>query len=449
MRARRCSPGASTSRATSTSPAAWGTCSAARRPSDVLDAASVRAVDAARLAPGVVRPLHDGYTFAALPGTVERLLVGETDRAALPAAALAGLPARPERVVLVLLDAFGWRFMQRHADHHPLLRRLLAEGTVAKLTTQFPSTTTAHVTTLHSGRPVGAHGLYEWNLYEPALDVLITPMLFAYAGDNRRDTLWTADLRPRDLYPVSTLYRALADRGVAPHALQPAAFTPSTYDGVVLDGARIHAYERLDEGLAGLAATLRGEPGPAYAYVYIDAVDPAGPQCGPSSAEFDRAVREALDAIEAALPGFPPGTLLLLCADHGQVDVDPERTIFVNQSWPQIAGLLRRGRDGRPLVPAGSARDLFLHVAPGALQPVVEGLRALLGERAEAFGIHPGMRMGEALARCPRLALVPPDPVGVADAWERIVGRLEAVGAAVQAGPPGRGGLQPRGPRPL
>ena len=50
---------------------------------------------------------------------------------------------------------------------------------------------------------------------------------------------------------------------------------------------------------------------------------------------------------------------------------------------------------------------------------------------AEAFGVHPGMRLGEALARCPRLTLIPPDPAGVADAWERLLVRLESIGAAM------------------
>jgi protein ImuB len=56
---------------------------------------------------------------------------------------------------------------------------------------------------------------------------------------------------------------------------------------------------------------------------------------------------------------------------------------------------------------------------------------------AEAFGIHPGMRLGEALARCPQLTLVPPDPAGVADLWERLLVRLESVGAAVEPERPG------------
>jgi protein ImuB len=47
------------------------------------------------------------------------------------------------------------------------------------------------------------------------------------------------------------------------------------------------------------------------------------------------------------------------------------------------------------------------------------------------------MRLGEALARCPRLTLVPPDPAGVADVWERMLGALEAIGAAVEPARPG------------
>jgi protein ImuB len=69
---------------------------------------------------------------------------------------------------------------------------------------------------------------------------------------------------------------------------------------------------------------------------------------------------------------------------------------------------------------------------PGATQQVGEVSLA-----AEAFGVHPGMRLGEALARCPRLTLVPPDPAGVADFWERLLVRLESIGADVEPERPG------------
>ncbi len=88
---------------------------------------------------------------------------------------------------------------------------------------------------------------------------------------------------------------------------------------------------------------------------------------------------------------------------------------------------------------------------PMALAPE-PGREQVVGEvsqAAEALGIHPGMRLGEALARSPRLALTPPDPVGVADAWERVLARLEAVGAAVESDRPGAACFQARGLRLL
>jgi len=90
------------------------------------------------------------------------------------------------------------------------------------------------------------------------------------------------------------------------------------------------------------------------------------------------------------------------------------------------------------LAVAAGGREALLR-GPAALAPE-PGREQFVGEvshAAEAFGIHPGMRLGEALARCPRLALVPPDPVGVADGWERVVLALEAIGAAVEADRPG------------
>src|ERR1700722_7312829 len=75
---------------------------------------------------------------------------------------------------------------------------------------------------------------------------------------------------------------------------------------------------------------------------------------------------------------------------------------------------------------------LALAPEPGGVQQVGEVSLA-----AEAFGVRPGMRLGEALARCPKLTLIPPDPAGVADYWERLLVRLESIGAAVEPERPG------------
>jgi protein ImuB len=100
-------------------------------------------------------------------------------------------------------------------------------------------------------------------------------------------------------------------------------------------------------------------------------------------------------------------------------------------------------------VAAGGRESLLQGPAALAPEPGREQLVGEVSHAAEAFGIHPGMRLGEALARCPRLTLVPPDPVGVADGWERVVAALEAIGAAVEADRPGLACFDARGLRRL
>jgi protein ImuB len=73
-------------------------------------------------------------------------------------------------------------------------------------------------------------------------------------------------------------------------------------------------------------------------------------------------------------------------------------------------------------------RAVALAPEPGAPQVVGETSGA-----AEAFGIRAGMGLGEALSRCPKLALVPPDPERAEEAWEATLARLEGIGAAVES----------------
>ena len=253
--------------------------------------------------------------------------------------------ASGERVVCVLLDAFGMRFLERYGDH-PFLRRL----EVTPLDTQFPSTTTAHVTTMNTGLPVEEHGLYEWNVYEPSAGAVVTPL---------RDA-------PASLGDLPSFYESL---GAPCTVSQPSRFSPSDYDRAMCRGAEFRPYGELADALRAA-----GEERAAYAYVYFDGIDATGHVCGPASKEFDDTVAYALDALEAALPALD-GATLLVTADHGQMDVAD--TLWLDERWPPLRSHLRLQ------TPAGSARDVFLHVHDP--EAVATALREVLGDEAEVF----------------------------------------------------------------
>jgi protein ImuB len=72
---------------------------------------------------------------------------------------------------------------------------------------------------------------------------------------------------------------------------------------------------------------------------------------------------------------------------------------------------------------------------PAALAPEPGGDLSVgeVSGAAEAHGVRAGTRLGEALARCPDLVLVPPDPGRAAELWEKALRGLEGIGAAVES----------------
>ena len=101
---------------------------------------------------------------------------------------------------------------------------------------------------------------------------------------------------------------------------------------------------------------------------------------------------------------------------------------------------------GFPLRAALRSRP-SLATSPAALAPPA-GEEPLLGPvtaAAEARGVRPGMRMGEALATCPALVLVDEDPSAAEQSWEEILRRLEDAGFAVETAEPGCAYFETRG----
>ena len=341
------------------------------------------------------RPEQGRRCFDQLPATIERMLTGAGDRPALDEPLLT---ERFDRVVFVYFDAFGWTFLDRHAEH-PLFARARSEGLLTQLTAQFPSTTTAQVTTIHSGLPVAEHGLYEWHVYEPSLDRLVTPLLFAFAGDGTRGTL-LGQIDPDELFPTDSIYARLAASGVCSTVVLPASIAGSAPNIALLRGTDVLPFATAKEGLSVAAAALGG--GAAYAHVYLDELDSLMHAVGTDDPAVDVVTTTILDDVHAAR--FPAGTLVLLTADHGMSPVDPDRTVYVNELWPELAAHLETGADGKPLAPAGSCRDLFLHARDGEVEAVCAGLAERLDGVADVVPVAELIEEGIFAEPSPRLS---------------------------------------------
>lgn len=357
----------------------------------MLNSSSLNTVQNARFTQRFLKPCYDSYCFSNIPATIEYLLTGSTPQPTLPLDVLGNLSTHYDRIILFFVDAFGWNQFERFAESSPMLKMALDEGVVSKLTSQFPSTTAAHVTCIHTGLPVGQSGVFEWNYYEPLVDEIISPLLFSYAGDKyQRDTLRQSTIASSHFFPRQTFYHTLQARGIPSHILQYQAYIASTYSEIVFRGANIHPYHNAQDALeqaADLLLATKNSPG--YYFLYFDRIDVTSHHYGPYSTQTSETATSFLQTLEKffynKVHGKVGKTLLLLTADHGQVDVNPRITTYLNRRYPKIEHYLKTNRKGNLLVPGGSARDMFLYIRDKYVDQVVTDLRKLLAGRAEVY----------------------------------------------------------------
>jgi len=339
---------------------------------------SVRAVAASRFSSEFLKPLYSTYGFSQIPKTILSLF--GLGSGGLPLDCVGKGPY--DRVIFILIDGFGWKFLQQYQERYPFLNRFFKEGIVSKITSQFPSTTAAHITTLASDLPVGQHGIYEWFLYEPLVDRIVAPLLYAFAGDKDLGTL-APKLDPGHLLPPNLFFGALQKHQIPSKIFQHQTIANSIYSRAMFRGSDRIGYKNFSEALSLLKEHLKT---PGFFYLYCGDFDTKAHRHGLGSRQIEKALDHYFHQLETSLMTDPvmaqKSTALIVAADHGMIDIHPSTTYYLNTKIPTLEKRLKRGADGHVLSPAGSCRDFFLHIEPRYVQEVQEELEHKLKDVA-------------------------------------------------------------------
>ena len=340
----------------------------------------------------IIKPNYDSACFSHLPALVRDALVGGATSPLTPAL-FPDSQQKYDKVVFFLIDAFGWRFLEEFGDRYPFLQHFIKHGKVSKLTSQFPSTTSAHVTTLFTNQVVGQHGVFEWQYYEPKLDEMIVPLLYSFSGEEQPELLRGLDIDPSEILPNSTFFETLQAEGVTPWIFQDNAYLRSTYSAMMTRGAKASGYKTLAEALVNLRLRVNKTPSPAAFFLYIDTLDATLHRYGPGSPQVEAEIDAIFTTMERTfwqkIDGGFENTLFMITADHGQMEVDPKTTLYLNQTpqFPKIRKLLKENRRGDVLAPGGSPRDMFLYVKAPMLGEAKALVSTAVQGRAEVYTI--------------------------------------------------------------
>ncbi|MGC5616270.1 alkaline phosphatase family protein [Georgenia sp. Z1491] len=219
-----------------------------------------------------------------------------------------GLPTAT-KVCVVLVDGLGLAQLTERGGHAPFLRSLLPDAVT--LDTCLPSTTAAALTTFGTGELPGLTGMLGYTLRHPPSGELVNLVTW-------QDAPMTAERWQR----VPTLFEQAAARtGDARGAVTigPARFVGSGLTRSALRGGRGVTGESLADRVDVAVGALRGDAN--LAYLYWGEVDHVGHVHGWGSWEWGEELMAADAELRRLTRELPRGTLVVVTADHGMVDV--------------------------------------------------------------------------------------------------------------------------------
>jgi hypothetical protein len=258
---------------------------------------------------------------------------------------------------VVLLDGLGLELLADAAADAPFLSGLL-DGSV--LSAGCPTTTATSMGSFGTGLPPGTHGLLGYEVLDPDRGVLLNELK------------WDDGTDPLQWQPHPTVFGTLVAAGVAVTRIGNPEFRDSGLTAAALRGGNFIGAKRLHARVDAAVEVLGGAR-PALAYLYWGDVDAAGHAHGWRSPEWRRTLRHADREMARLARKLPAGTLLVVTADHGMVDV-PHRDRIDLADEPALAHGVR--------VLGGESRFAQVYCERGAAPGVLRRMADAFGDRA-------------------------------------------------------------------
>jgi hypothetical protein len=303
-------------------------------------------VDSPAVTPG---PMIPDYAGANVRGIIPALLGPGKWTATLPS----WFPEpvfHAEQVVLLILDGLGWEQLVERRTLMPALSSMIGGA----ITTVAPSTTATALSSITTGLTPAEHGLlgYRMMIGGEVINVLRwnTP-----SGDRRRSH------PPRDVQPYAA-FLGHEIPVVSPADLQGSAFTEAH-----LRGSRPVGWRAVSAISVEVGRELRD--GQRFVYAYYGGIDKTAHERG-FGEFYDAELRFADRLVADVLDALPPGAVLLVTADHGQVHVGDQ----VIDPAPELLAMV--------VAQSGEGRFRWWHAHRGASADLVAATTELYGGHA-------------------------------------------------------------------
>lgn len=333
---------------------------------------------------GFVLPKYDGYSLVNIPNTAMFLLGIKPLGPVLSKLITKRINTKGvKKIAIILIDGLGYDMFLRACKYTSFFNELANKGVVAPLTSGFPSTTAASITTMNTGLSPQEHGVIEWTLYLKEIGMTINTLPFT-----------SLDGTPLKLHNPNVLYNGkgiqnrFKSKKIQSYTIIEKQLGKAPYNRIFKSN-KIETHVTNSDFAIRLREVLEKEPNKAYVYSYLSSVDAIAHEYGPHSEELEAEIRSISHAIEDGLikkvnKTTAEETLIIVTADHGHTLLNPRDTIYLN-TYTKLNRYYARDKKGKIIPPTGSVRDVFLHIRKDKLGKAEEFLSEKLRTTARVI----------------------------------------------------------------
>lgn len=148
---------------------------------------------------------------------------------------------------------------------------------------------------------------------------------------------WDAGVNPKSWQPHPTIFEQISP-AIATATVSLPKFAQSAMTVASLRGSSFHAATSPQARIQMAAQTLASES-KMLMYLYWNELDKAGHAYGADSPQWDRALEDLDHSLKQLAATAPAGTLILLTADHGMVDIPRHDRVDYSQFPDLVDGV--------------------------------------------------------------------------------------------------------------
>jgi hypothetical protein len=292
-----------------------------------------------------------------------------------------------DNVILIVIDGLSFYLYERAMS---LLKKEIVEFfdknfLVSKITTMFPSSTTALIPYFMTGFLPEESGLYEWWQFEHNSQELVCPFTYQYKRNKEKFDMKELDVDPKDIFSKSKFYENLTKNGINVSSFTENYTTP--FNNIVNEEIVVKPAENINGYIDNLLESeLKGKN---FCYIYSPSIDYFQHKNGVDSKECHDGLVETFEALYRLTTKVKEGSLgktkIIITADHGLTDIEYTKILMLDKKMKDIERYLKESKKGHKIVNGGSPRACILHIKEELVDEFLKEVKKYISGYGEAY----------------------------------------------------------------